>query len=70
MEREACGIQRRAAIVSEGTTHGATITADHLSFRVRTGFDVPCNRTHTTDGLFQCFLRMPIGCIDGFRSLA
>jgi hypothetical protein len=58
------------AIVGEGTAYGAAIAPAHLGFRISTGFELPFNRAHATDALFECFFRMPIGLIEGFRSLA
>ena len=58
------------AIVSEGTTHGATIAADDRSFRVGAGFELPFDGAHAPAALFELFFGMAIGFIDGFRSLA
>jgi hypothetical protein len=65
MEDEPGGGQRWPAIIREGTADGATIAAHDLSFGVRAPFQFAFNRPDATHPLFQGFLGMAIGFIDG-----
>lgn len=65
MEDEPRGGQRWPAILSEGTAYGATIAAHDLSFGVRAPFQFAFNRPDATHPLFQGFLGMAVGFIDG-----
>src|SRR5215475_12135666 len=65
MEDEPGGGQRWPAIISEGTAYGATIAVHALSFGVRAPFQFTFNRPDATHPLFQGFLGMAVGFIDG-----
>ena len=70
MELEAGGVQRRVALVGEGTADSAPIAAAHLGFRGGAGCDLTCTRAHATQALFAGFFRRAIGFIDGLSGLA
>lgn len=65
MEHEPRGGQRWPAIISESTAYGATIAAHDLSLWVRAPFQFAFNRPDATHPLFQDFLGMAVGFIDG-----
>jgi hypothetical protein len=65
MEDEPGGGQRWLAIIREGTAYGATRAAEDLRFGVRARFQYAFNRPDATHPLFQDFLGMAVGFIDG-----
>lgn len=67
MELKPRGRQRWAAIIGQGTAHGATIAAHYLGLGVCAPVQLPFNRPHTPHVFFQRFLGMAIGLIDGLR---
>jgi len=67
VEFEARGFQRGASIVCEGTPHSRTVAPHDFGFRVAPSFEAPFDGTYPTDTLFQFFLGMAIGFINGLR---
>ena len=70
MEFEPRGVQGWASIVREGTAHGRTVAPYDFGFRVTPSFEAPFDGAYPTDTLFQFFLGMAVGFIDGLRGLA
>ena len=70
MEFEPRGVQGWASIVREGTAHGRTVAPHDFGFRVTPSFEAPFDGAYPTDTLFQFFLGMAVGFIDGLRCLA
>ena len=65
MELEPRGRQRWVAIVGEGAAHRATGAPHDFRFGVGTPRTLPVKRTAAPHPLFQDFLGMAIGFIDG-----
>ena len=70
MEFEPRGFQGWASIVREGTPHRRTVAPHDFGFRVAPSFKAPFDGTYPTDTLFQFFLGMAVGFIDGLRRFA
>jgi hypothetical protein len=70
VEFESRGVQGWASIVREGTPHGRTVAPHDFGFRVAPAFETPFDGAYTTDTLFQFFLGMAVGVINGLRGLA
>ena len=70
MEFEPRGVQGRAAIVREGTAHGRTVAPHDFGLRVTPSCEAPFNGAYPADTLFQFFLGMAVGLIDGLGCLA
>ena len=68
MEREPRGRQRWGAIVGEGAAHRATVAPHDFRLGVGTPLHLPFQRTDAPHPLFQDFLGMAIGFIDGLGS--
>jgi len=65
MELEPRGRQRWVAIVGEGAAHRATVAPHDFRLVVGTSLTLPFYRTDAAHPLFQDFLGMAIGFIDG-----
>jgi hypothetical protein len=61
------GFQGWASIIREGTPHGRTVAPHDFGFRVTPSFEAPFDGAYPTDTLLECFLRMPVRLVDGFR---
>ena len=70
MEFEPRGFQGWAAIIREGTPHGRTVAPPNFGCRVTPSVKAPFDGADPTHTLFQCFLGMAVGCIDGLGCLA
>jgi hypothetical protein len=63
-------VSPEAAIVGEGTAHGAAIAPEHLGCRLAPALALPFHGPDTADRLCACFFGRTIGCRDGRGSLA
>ena len=70
MEFEPRGLQGWASIIRKGTPHGRTVAPHDCGFRIAPSFEAPFNGAYPTDPLFEFFLGMAIGVINGLRRLA
>jgi hypothetical protein len=70
VEFESRGVQGWAAIVSECTTHGRTGAPYNVGFRVASACETPFDGAYPADPLFQCFLGMAVGFVNGLGCLA
>jgi hypothetical protein len=66
MELEPRGRQRWGAIVGEGAAHRATVAPHDFRLAVGPPLKLPFQRTDAPQPLFQGFLGMAIGFINGF----
>jgi hypothetical protein len=64
VEAEPGRAQRWAAIIGQGAAHGEAVGARRVRGRIGPGFELPFERTHFPDVLFELLLGMAIGFVD------
>jgi hypothetical protein len=69
VEFESRGVQGGASIIRESTAHGRTVAPHDFGFRVTPAFEAPFDGADPADTLFQFFLGMAVGVINGLRGL-
>jgi len=68
VEFEPRGVQRRAAIIREGTPHGRTVAPHDCGFRITPACETPFEGAPPTDTLLAFFLRMSSASEMGFAA--
>ena len=70
MEFEPRGFQGWTSIIREGTPHGCTVAPHDFGFRITPSFEAPFDGADPTHTLFEFFLGMTVGIVDGLGCLA
>jgi hypothetical protein len=68
VEFEPRGFQGWTSIIREGTPYGRTVAPHDFGLRITPSFETPFNGAYPTDPLFEFFLGMAVGVINGFAA--